>query len=158
MKILVAGIGNKLKSDDGFGPQVVEELTKRELPPDVDVIDYGTSSLKALLDLKEYDLVIFVDAIDKGKKAGEIFIVKPRLEELEETIEISLHEVDLEKMLTMAKTLKMLPKKVIIIGCQPKELSDEIKMSEEVKEAVKKTVEIIVKILKNELLGDIYKR
>lgn len=158
MRILIAGIGNVLKSDDGFGPRVIKELLKKNLPKEVDAVDYGTSSIKALLDLKDYDAVIFVDAIDKGGKAGEIFIIRPSLEKIEKTMKISLHEVDLEKMLAMAKTLHTLPKKVIIVGCQPKSISNGVKISKEVEEAVKKTIEIILKILEKELLGNIYKR
>jgi len=149
LKILIAGIGNKLYSDDGFGPRVIEELTNYGLPPEVDVIDYGTSVFKALLDMKDYDLVIFVDAIDKGGRAGEIYIIHPLLDQQTKSnnLRISLHEIDLEKMLKTAKALKVLPKEVIIVGCQPKLLSEGLEISEEVELAVEEAVAIILKIL-----------
>lgn len=152
MKILIAGIGNKLMSDDGFGPRVIEELAKFKLPSCVDVVDYGTSAFKVLFDLKDYDSVIFVDAIDKEKLAGEIIIIKPHLTDVEgETLRISLHEVELEKLLKIAKKLNTVPNEVIIVGCQPKILSSGIKMSKEVEEAVKKAAKIILKIVKEKL-------
>ena len=152
MKILIAGIGNKLKCDDGFGPKVIEELAKLQLPSEVDVVDYGTSAFKVLFDLENYDFVIFVDAIDKERRPGEVFVVKPYLNEVkEEVLKISLHEVELEKILKIAKVLKVLPSEVIIVGCQPKILSNGLKMSREVEEAVKKTVKIILKFLQEKL-------
>jgi len=152
LKILIAGIGNKLKCDDGFGPKVIEELAKLQLPSEVDVVDYGTSAFKVLFDLENYDFVIFVDAIDKERRPGEVFVVKPYLNEVkEEVLKISLHEVELEKILKIAKVLKVLPSEVIIVGCQPKILSNGLKMSREVEEAVKKTVKIILKFLQEKL-------
>jgi len=152
LKILIAGIGNKLKCDDGFGPKVIEELVKLQLPSEVDVVDYGTSAFKVLFDLENYDFVIFVDAIDKERRPGEVFVVKPYLNEVkEEVLKISLHEVELEKILKIAKVLKVLPSEVIIVGCQPKILSNGLKMSREVEEAVKKTVKIILKFLQEKL-------
>ena len=155
MRILIAGVGNILCGDDGFGPRVIEELSKRKLPSNVDLIDYGLSIFKILLDLKDYDLVIFVDTISRGGRAGEIYVIKPSLEyssSKEDVLRISLHEPDLEKLLVMAKILKVLPKEVIIVGCQPKRLSEGLEMSEEVKKAVKKAVEVVLEILKEKMI------
>ena len=152
LKILIAGIGNKLMGDDGFGPKVIEELAKLQLPSEVDVVDYGTSAFKVLFDLENYDLVIFVDAIDGERQPGEVFIVKPYLDEVKEPfLRISLHEVEVEKLLKIAKVLKVLPSEVIIVGCQPKILSSGLKMSSEVEEAVKKAVRIILKLLREKI-------
>ncbi len=152
MKILIAGIGNKLKCDDGFGPKVIEELAKLKLPPEVDIVDYGTSAFKVLFDLEDYNLVIFVDVVNRDEKPGEIFVIEPHLSKNDkEVLKISLHEVELEKLLKIAKRLEKLPSEVIIVGCQPKILSNGLEMSREVKEAVKKTVKIILEILKEKL-------
>ena len=42
--ILVIGIGNLLFKDEGIGIHVVEKLRNVNLPPNVEVIDGGTSS------------------------------------------------------------------------------------------------------------------
>ena len=39
MKILVAGVGNIFLGDDGFGVEVAQALSKRELPQTVTVKD-----------------------------------------------------------------------------------------------------------------------
>ena len=40
-RILVACIGNVLRGDDGFGVEVGRQLLKRDLPPHVNVVDFG---------------------------------------------------------------------------------------------------------------------
>jgi hydrogenase maturation protease len=51
--ILVAGVGNIFKGDDGFGVEVAQRLARRQLPPDVKVVDFGIRGIDltyALLD------------------------------------------------------------------------------------------------------------
>ena len=40
-EIVIAGCGNPLFADDGFGPAVVEEMQKLTLPDNVAIIDAG---------------------------------------------------------------------------------------------------------------------
>lgn len=153
MRILVAGIGNKLYGDDGFGPRVVEELTKFKLPPEVEVVDYGSSLTSVLLDLGEYDLVIFVDVVNRGGRAGELYVIRPLASNRREAEVgmLSPHEMRLEKVLALAETLGVLPREVILVGCQPGRLAEGLGMSEEVEKAVEKAVEIVLEIVRERL-------
>jgi len=83
----------------------------------------------------------------RGGRTEEIYVIKPSLKyssSKEDVLRISLHEPDFEKLLVMAKILKVLPKEVITVSCQPKKLFEGLEMSEEVKRAIKKTVEVIL--------------
>ncbi|RLG46234.1 MAG: coenzyme F420 hydrogenase [Thermoproteota archaeon] len=148
-KILIAGIGDLLRSDDGFGPRVVSKLENMNLPKNVVVKDYGTSGLDLIFDLGDFDEVIFVDAIDFEGNVGEIKVIEPKPRKIAEnevvkTINFSLHEIDLEKIIELASSLNILPKRVMIIGCKPKDLSLGLKLSEEVERAIGRTIEIIL--------------
>ena len=152
-KILIAGIGDLLRSDDGFGPRVVNKLENMSLPKNVVVKDYGTSGLDLIFDLENYDEVIFVDAIDFEGKAGEIKVIEPKprkinQKEVVRVINFSLHEIDLEKIIELASSLNILPKRIMIIGCKPKDLSFGLKLSEEVEKAIDRTIEIILEKIK----------
>ena len=46
--ILVLGLGNPLRGDDGVGPRLVEELTRRGLPRGVTALDGGSAGLDLL--------------------------------------------------------------------------------------------------------------
>ncbi len=152
-KILIAGIGDLLRRDDGFGPRVINKLEKMNLPDNVVVKDYGTSGLDLILDLSEYDEVIFVDAMDFEGDAGEVKVVEPKPRKIDEkeaigAINLSLHEIDLEKIIDLANSLNTLPRKVLIIGCKPKDLSFGLELSEEVNKAIERTIQIILEKIK----------
>ena len=79
MKILVAGMGNVLRGDDGFGVKVVEELSVNHIfPEEIDLYEAGIGGIGFVQELmKGYDALIIVDAIDKGAAAGTLFVVEP---------------------------------------------------------------------------------
>ncbi len=79
MKILVAGMGNVLRGDDGFGIRVVEELTKNfNLSEGVDVYEAGIGGIALVQELMNgYDALIDVDAVGKGAAAGTLFVLEP---------------------------------------------------------------------------------
>jgi len=79
-RILVAGIGNIFKGDDGFGVEVVRRLAQRPLPSSVTVADFGIRGIDltyALLD--GYEAAVLVDAAQRGELPGTISIVEPKL-------------------------------------------------------------------------------
>jgi len=163
-KILVAGIGNKYMGDDGFGPRVVDALLNHlssadsdanaDVNADVDVRDVGLCGVTLAPDLADYSLVIFLDAVQRGGSPGTLYRAEIKAEDVsiwnenakEEAIlsPISIHETRLEEILRFAKALGTLPEKVIFIGCEIKEVKLGEEMSEEVENAVKKAVNIVL--------------
>ena len=154
MKILIAGVGDLLRGDDGFGPTVIKKLGKIELPSNVVVKDYGTSFFDLIFELENFDEVIFVDALDFDGEIGEIRIVEPEGkklsgEEIARFISTTLHEIELRKVIDLACSLNVLPKKFLIVGCKPRDLGFGLGLSEEVEKAVDRTVKVIMeKIVK----------
>lgn len=68
MKILLCGVGNSSRGDDGFGPYIVQNLKESN---HIKTIDCGTCPENYLNKIVDYhaDLIIFIDAISKnGKK------------------------------------------------------------------------------------------
>lgn len=156
--ILIAGVGNLLRRDDGLGPRVVEKIRKLDLPDNVETLDLGTLGLSILHYVKGYEKVIFIDTIKKGGKPGSIYKLKPQGRSLqgrpintEELAVTSMHEVNLEKVIEIGKALGELPPNVVIIGCEPED-TDSLKMglSEEVEKALPKIIELILEELKKE--------
>ena len=71
-KTILAGIGNRLLSDDGFGPRVIDLLSQLELPPHIDIRDMGTAGITIASDLFEYHRVVFLDAMEMDGAPGRI--------------------------------------------------------------------------------------
>ena len=106
-RILVAGVGNVLRGDDGFGPAVVERLTS--LPDGVDVVETGIGGVALLQELMAgCDGLILVDAVDQGAPPGTVFALEPDVGDAAHVADVHLAN----------------PERVRIIGCQPEDVDE----------------------------------
>lgn len=120
-RILVAGVGNVLRGDDGFGPAVVERLGP--LPGTVDIVETGIGGVALLQELMTgYDGLVLVDAVDQGGAPGTVFAIEPDVGEAVHVPDV--HLANPERVLSMAKAMGCLPDRVLIVGCQPEEMDD----------------------------------
>ena len=69
--IVIMGIGNWLRSDDGVGVHAAQALAK-DPPPGALVVDAGTDALSALSFLEDAAHVLVIDAVQSGGKPGTI--------------------------------------------------------------------------------------
>ena len=153
-KTIIAGIGNRLLSDDGFGPRVIDLLNQLTLPSHIDTRDMGTAGLTIASDLSEYQRVIFLDAMEMEGDSGRIvknkLSVKNSTDEIIELSRMTLHAAKLEGLLKFAKAVDTLPDKVYLVGCNPKSTEVGIELSREVEEATHKAVEKIMELIKKD--------
>jgi hydrogenase maturation protease len=65
--------------DEGVGPRVAAELRENyRFPPTVEVLDRGTMGMALLSDLKRFDVVLLVDAVENtGKPPGTVVTFSP---------------------------------------------------------------------------------
>jgi hydrogenase maturation protease len=133
-RVIVGCVGNVLRGDDGFGPAVAERL--RDLPDGVEVVETGIGGIALLQELiAGCDGLILIDAIDRGKKPGTVFVIEPEVMDGEH--EADVHLANPERVLTMAKAMGALPERLLIVGCQPAEIDElERKLSPAVERAV----------------------
>ena len=131
--MLILGLGNSLRGDDGAGPAVVAALSSMDLPPHVELLDGGTPGLETVLLLEGYERVIIVDAADIGLEPGEWRRFTPDTAEIrsdENKLGGTLHAAGLAEALVLAEVLDLLPKTLIIYGIQPKSLDWSQKLTE----------------------------
>jgi len=133
MKILIAGIGNVLRGDDGFGIRVIEALSKdARVTAGVDLYEAGIAGIGLVQELiNGYDALIMVDAVDQGSRPGTLFILDPIVPEVNgpevngiDAIEshqsiADAHFTEPSKVLLLARALNVCPPQVFIVGCQP---------------------------------------
>ncbi len=134
-KILILGIGNPMKQDDGVGPALIEKLKSRKAEKlRAELIDAGSAPENYSGKIKQIkaDTLVIVDAIDFGAEAGSIRVIGEKEIKIQS---LSTHNVSLK---TFVDFLKVdLPNlNVIIIGIQPKEASFGEGLSPEVEKAV----------------------
>ncbi len=146
-EIVIAGCGNPLFADDGFGPAVIEELQKLTLPDNVKVVDAGLGGphfIFTMLDPEVTKKLVIVDIADYGAEPGSI--TKLRVEDLPPGSYRDAHSWDIAEPLQRVKDRI----DITIIGCQPKRVTDpnmEIGLSDEVSKAIPKTVRIVLETI-----------
>lgn len=165
-KILIAGVGNELKQDDAFGIELARLLSnENELSPNVKVMEVGIGGIHLVQELHEgYDVLVIADAVDYGGEPGQVYLRElESIGDIEEmpteemrTFLADMHYTNPIRALMLAKALKVLPKQVMILGCEAQDHDDfALGMSAKVTAAIPKAKEIINHwLLDNELIAN----
>jgi hydrogenase maturation protease len=121
-RTLVAGIGNIFFGDDGFGPEVARRLSARRWPDGVRVADYGIRGVDLAFELLEpYELVIFVDAMERGGAPGTLYTVEAEVDGAGEA-SIEAHAMTPRRVLSSAQAMGARLGRAIVVGCEPETL------------------------------------
>jgi len=129
VRVLIAGVGNLLRADDGFGVEVARQLLA--CPPIVPgvaitVIETGIGGMHLVQELLSgYDALIIVDAIQRDAEPGTLFILQPeRVHPHTWSVEVrrdffaDTHYAEPSHALALAEGIGALPEQVAIVGCQ----------------------------------------
>lgn len=147
-KIAVLGIGNDLKTDDGLGLIIVDNLhidDPRILIENVGSVPEGFTRALAAFGAER---VIMVDAADMLKPPGHVeLITKDRIG----GIAISTHRMPLSFLMMYLE--QETGGKAILIGIQPKSIQFGEGLTPEIQEVVDKTIASLEDILKQHLRG-----
>jgi len=124
MRILVAGFGNVLRGDDGFGVEVIRRLRESDVArSDVHFMEVGTAGIGLAQELlTPCDRLIIVDAMTRGGSPGSVYVTE--VESVESATEVDLHLAVPARALAVAKALGALPREVYIVGCEPAEVDE----------------------------------
>lgn len=128
-QILVAGIGNAWLRDDGFGGEVTKVLAEREIPPGVQVLDFGTGGLDLAYEvMRGYDALILIDISRQGGPAGTLYVMETKPEDVDGSIEdgqpLDPHGMDPQTVLRFVKYVGGWPGRVFVIACEPEIVED----------------------------------
>jgi len=140
-EVLIAGCGNNLFGDDGFGPEVIDYLNRHyTIPDNVCLLDVGTGIRKILFTLTLSEarpkVIVVIDAVDKARKAGEVFEIS--LEEIPELKidDFSIHQVPSSNLLKELQDFCSVT--VRVMACQIESIPETIQsgLSEPLRKAV----------------------
>jgi hydrogenase 3 maturation protease len=135
-KILILGMGNSLKQDDGAGPHFVRKfkIQNSKFKNNVELLDAGTAPENYTGKIKQInpDTLLIIDAVDFGEKAGSIRVIEA---EQIGSQSLSTHNISLKTFVDFLKA--DLPElKVLVVGIQPKAANFGEGLSPEVEKAV----------------------
>jgi hydrogenase maturation protease len=124
MRVLIAGVGNILRGDDGFGVEILRRL-ERQLGGvgDVQFFESGIAGVGLVQQLLDgYDALIVLDALDRGAEPGTVFVLAPDVGALAapggSRESVDLHQADPEGVFRLAAAIGALPRRVWVVGCQ----------------------------------------
>ena len=146
-RVLVAGIGNIFLGDDGFGVEVIKELEQAELPPWVQIADYGIAGMHLAYDLLGgYDTTILLDATPHGRAPGTISLIEADTEDLASASAIDAHGMQPDAVFRLLRLLGGDAGRVLIVGCEPGCLDGGIGLSPEVEAAIPAAVRAVTEL------------
>ena len=129
-RVTIAGIGNRLRGDDAFGPVMVERLKEKK---NYSLFDCGTSPENYLFPIikTKPDTIIIFDAAQMNLLPGSIDILKN-----EDILRIGFSTHDASPRMFMDFLKKETTAKIFMIAVQPKNTEFGQDLSPEVTSAI----------------------
>ena len=147
-RTLIAGFGNVLRGDDGFGVQVLQRLADRGTAnASVELLDVGTGGIRLAQELfTPYDRLIIIDAATRGGVPGSVYTLI--VDGVRNTHEIDMHTTVPSRALEVAQALGPLPREIFLVGCEPAVVDEwTMELSSAVADAVERAVQAVQKLL-----------
>ena len=139
--ILIIGIGNEYRSDDGVGLVVARELQAKQLPHTL-VAECSGDGTELMEMWKIAATVILIDAVSSETKPGTIYQLDALTQPIPASFSFpSTHAFGVAGALGLARALDQLPPCVKIYAIEGKNFTAGSGLSPKVKEAVREVVE-----------------
>ena len=148
--IVVIGLGNVVRSDDGVGVHAAARLRERlGSQPDVTLVEGGTAGLLLLPHLADARRAIIIDAIDVGAEPGTLVRLAGDQFASAFCADATVHDVGLRDLLGAARLSGAWPEQLVLHGVQP----DSIALGTELTPTVAGALDGLVDSIACELAG-----
>ena len=138
--ILIIGIGNPYRGDDGVGHRIAQDIKKKS-PDHVNVIEQSGDGISLIDSWKDSDAVILIDAVHSGAQPGTIHRFDIHTQAIPtKYFHYSTHAFGVAEAIELARALKQLPKNLIVYGIEGKCFEAGIGLSLEVEKAVEEVM------------------
>ena len=150
---IVVGLGNPIMADEGIGTVLVEELEKLaiagKLPADtIEYYDGGCGGMYLLHTIAERKKAILIDCCLMDTEPGTIRRFTPDdVNSVKQMSHLSLHEVDILKVIELAKEIGQCPDEIVIFGIEPVAIEQQLHLND----AIQKRIPEYIETIRNEL-------
>ena len=142
--ILIIGIGNEYRRDDGVGLIVVWQLKKR-LPPRCTVIEETADGTLLMEHWKHSEVVLLVDATMSGRVPGSITRVDVQHEDVPNALlPVSSHALNIADTIKLARVMHQLPRRTIFYGVEGDQFDEGMGLTDRVSQSVPVVVQRII--------------
>jgi hydrogenase maturation protease len=146
--IVILGIGNTLRADEGIGIHALERLLKNHrLADHVKAIDGGVMGLELLPYIEGSSALLLLDAIDAGKPPGTVVRLEGENVPAIWEQKLSMHQAGLADLLALLRMEGLLPQRLVLMGIQPAVIDWSLELSP----AVEASCDSLVKMAADQL-------
>ena len=139
-KVVIVGVGNTLRGDDGFGPALIARL-KGKIK--ASCIDAGSAPENYTRDIvqEQPNTILIADALHLGKRSGEFEILQKN-----DIAKCGLSTHDISPNMLIEYLEHETAADIYLLGVQPKDLSFGREISDEVKSALLKIAQLMQEV------------
>lgn len=142
-RVLIIGVGNPYRGDDGAGVTVARQLAGR-VPPDIEVLEESGEGTALVEAWQGATFVFVVDAIRSGASPGTIHRFDACREHLAGQLHRSTHAFGLSGAIELARALNELPAHLVVYGIEGQDFTPGEGLSPAVQKAIPCTAERIL--------------
>ncbi|MEP9411867.1 MAG: hydrogenase maturation protease [Candidatus Brocadia sp.] len=147
--ILIIGIGNAYRGDDAVGLHVAQCL-KKQAHGHVHIIEESGEGAALMEYLKNADTVILIDAVYSGARPGTIYRFDVHAQPIPANFfHYSTHAFGVAEAIELARTLNLLPNRLIVYGIEGKCFEAGVELSFEVEKAVQEVARCVQQDIQN---------
>jgi hydrogenase maturation protease len=144
-KIVVLGMGNVLRRDEGLGVRALQRLQERfDVPPTVELVDGGTLGLELISYLDQAQRLIVLDAILTDGPPGTLACLTANEVPAFLGIKSSQHEVGLSDLLAVEQLRGNMPDEIVVLGLHPETIELGWELSHAVEAQLDKLVDATI--------------
>jgi len=139
---IVIGLGNPIMADEGIGPALVGALAglaeAGKLPNDnVEYLDGGCGGMYLLHSIAQRKKVVLIDCAKMGLEPGAIRRFTPDdVNTVKQMTHLSLHEVDILRVIELAKIIDQCPDEIVIFGIEPAVIAPQMHLTDTLQQHV----------------------
>jgi hydrogenase maturation protease len=143
MLVILIGVGNEFRCDDGVGILAARRIREKNFPGIVVVESDGDAAalLNAWAGMKT---VVIIDAVSSGAPPGTIHRIDARRQSVsQELFPFSTHALGLAHAVELARSLGKLPINIIIYGIEGEQFTAGSSLSPKVQDALNEVLQLV---------------
>jgi hydrogenase maturation protease len=144
--VVVIGVGNPLRRDDGVG-WAVADAARRQLPPEVAIVESDGEASRLLDAWTDHDLAVVVDAVCSGAEPGTIHVWDGNAEIAHGAPPAGTHALGLAAATALGRALERLPARLVIVGVEASETGPGHGLSPSVAGAIDGVIDVIERVV-----------
>lgn len=148
-EILLIGVGNEYRRDDGVGLLIARKLRSKNLPKTT-VFEKSGEGASLMETWQGAASVFLFDAVSSGGEEGKIHRFHAHLEPIPKNFfNYSTHAFSVAEAVELARALHQLPSSLTVYGIEGKNFQEGIGVSAKVKESAQKVIAEVEKLCMN---------